>query len=703
MKKNVSILFIVFLFCFSIKTFSQKNIQAQIDSLTTSLKSSKEDTTKVKTLLSLTEIYRHSNPEKCPDLIKQALSLSQKLNYQKGIGKTKYQEGLVEYGKGNFSKAKSKYLEALSIFDTLKDEGSKAKAIYFLGVTSVFLGDYSKANDNFFTALRIFEKLGDKKSVGDSYTGIANVYGRQGNTIKELEYHTKALNIKLAQKDDYGIAACYINIGNVYGREKKYDTAFTYYNKGLKLAEEMHNQRWILNALGNIGTIYTQQGKFKEGLDYLVKCFDIAEKIGDKQSMATTLNTIGGAYDEMGDKEKSKQYNEQALKIATEIGSKNEMKQSYVNLSTTYAELGDYKQAYSYHKLFSNMKDTILNEENSKQINEMQAKYDNEKQEQEITLLNKDKEIQTAHLKQKNIIIWSVGGGLAITVVLALFVLIQFKQKKKANLALESAYIQIEEKNTSITDSINYAKRIQTAILPSLENIQKHLSEVFVLYKPKDIVSGDFYWFTEKNGYSILAVADCTGHGVPGAFMSMIGNDLLTQIIIEKGISQPNLILTQLHEGVKNALKQDDRQSEAKDGMDIAIVKCKSENGKIDLDYSGALRPFWLIKKNETELQEIKPDKHSIGGSYSNDQRIFTNHSLTLLEGDTFYLTTDGYADQFGGETGKKMMTKNMKELIIRIQSSPMSQQKEILEKSLSDWQLNREQIDDVLVIGVRV
>ena len=702
--KNILFLFaLLLLFCIPKTTFSQNNIQAQIDSLTLCLKSPKEDTTRVKALLALVDIYRHSNPDKCPDLLKQALALSQKLNYMKGIGKTKHLEGLVEYGTGNFSAARSKYLEALTIYEGLKDQSATAKIIYNLGVVSVFLGEYPKANTNFFKALRIYESLGDKKSIGDCYSGLANVYGRQGNPVAELEYHTKALKLKIELKDDYGIAACYINIGNVYGYEKKYDTALSYYNKGLKMGEEMHNQKWILNALGNIGTIYTLQGKLKEGLTYLIKCYDIAEKIGDKQSMATTLNSISSAYSGMGDKEKSKQAAEQALKISTEIGSKNEMKQSYDNLSASYADIGDYKQAYSYHKLFSNIKDSIFNEESSKQINEMQAKYDSEKQEQEITLLNKDKEIQTANLKQQKIIIWGVASGLVLTLILALFILIQFKQKKKANLALESAYIQIEEKNTSITDSINYAKRIQTAILPSLENMQKFLPEVFVLYKPKDIVSGDFYWFTEKNGNSILAVADSTGHGVPGAFMSMIGNDLLTQIIIEKGITQPDQILTQLHEGVKNALKQDNKQSEAKDGMDIAIVKCRSVNGKTELEYSGALRPFWLIKKDQNEITEIKPDKHSIGGSYSNDQRVFTNHSMSLSSGDSFYMTTDGYADQFGGDTGKKMMTKNMKELILNIQSSSMAEQKNILEKTFTEWQKNREPIDDVLVIGVRV
>ncbi|HLC84135.1 MAG TPA: SpoIIE family protein phosphatase, partial [Bacteroidia bacterium] len=260
----------------------------------------------------------------------------------------------------------------------------------------------------------------------------------------------------------------------------------------------------------------------------------------------------------------------------------------------------------------------------------------------------------------------------------------------------------IELKNKDITDSINYAKRIQTAILPSVENIQKHLLNSFIIYQPKDIVSGDFYWFTEKDNRFIVAIADCTGHGVPGAFMSMIGNDILTQIVIEKGITTPNIILSNLHEGVKKSLKQDTNESETKDGMDIAIVSF-GKNDYSTIEYAGALRPLWLLKKNAVEIIELKADKHSIGGAYSEQTTDFTNHTIKLDKGDSIYLSTDGYADQFGGEFGKKMMTKNMKELLISIQSKSMVEQQNILENNFKIWKASREQVDDVLVFGVRI
>jgi serine phosphatase RsbU (regulator of sigma subunit) len=704
MLKKIKLLsFVIVFLCYASSAKAERNPQNQIDSLKNVLKIIPADTNRVKTLFGLAVIFRETDLNTSQKYVDQSLALSQQLNYKKGIAEAIHMSGLINYDRGNFAAAKLQYKKALALYDEIGEGSRAAEVIYHIATADYYMGDNKAAIDNVLKALKIYESLKDKSQIADCYIAMANIYNAQGNAIKDLEYNLKALKIKQELNDKYGIAACYTNIGNVYGEKHSNDTALIYYFKGLKIAKEIQDQSWTINTLGNIGIIYIQQKKFKEGLEYLAQCMDLAKKIGDKQAIASTYNTIGQTYEDMGDLEKAKQNDELALQMTKEIGSKNEIKTSYDNLASVYSKMGDYKNAYLYHKLYSAIKDTLLNESNSKQVTEMGAKYETEKKDNEITLLNKNNEIQIAKSKQQQIIIWAIGAGLFLVVILAFFIFKQFKQKQKANLALESAYIQIEEKNTSITDSINYAKRIQTAILPSIENIQKSLSEVFVLYKPKDIVSGDFYWFTEKNGYSIIAVADCTGHGVPGAFMSMIGNDLLTQIIIEKGINQPNLILTQLHEGVKTALKQDDRQSEAKDGMDIAIVKCKSGNGIVELEYSGALRPFWLVKNGEKELQEIKPDKHSIGGSYSNDQRLFTNHSLTLSKGDTFYLTTDGYADQFGGELGKKMMTKNMKELILSIQSSNMNEQKIVLENSFKNWQLDREQIDDVLVVGVRV
>lgn len=252
-------------------------------------------------------------------------------------------------------------------------------------------------------------------------------------------------------------------------------------------------------------------------------------------------------------------------------------------------------------------------------------------------------------------------------------------------------------KNREVTDNIVYAQRIQSAILPDRKLIAQSFADSFVLYMPKDIVSGDFYSFFLKNDRAIVVAADCTGHGVTGAFMSMIGSSLLNQIIIEKGVTQPSLILDELHLAVIHSLRQSENESH--DGMDVAIcafdVQCNS------LEYAGANRPLWLMKNNE--LQTIKADKVPIGGTQIFRTENYTNHTIALSPSDTIYIFTDGYADQFGGENGKKMMTAKFKELLLSIQQLTMQEQETTLKEFFMNWKNNHEQVDDVLVMGMRV
>ena len=260
----------------------------------------------------------------------------------------------------------------------------------------------------------------------------------------------------------------------------------------------------------------------------------------------------------------------------------------------------------------------------------------------------------------------------------------------------------IEEKNKDITDSINYAKRIQEAILPAKELKYKLFPDAFVLFKPKDIVSGDFYWFAEKNGKRLIASADCTGHGVPGALMSMIGNNFLNEIVNEKGITSPDEILNLLHKEIRKALKQSE-SSEAKDGMDIALLTFNSEteSDSYRIEYAGAQRPLWMIKNNL--LEEIKANKFSIGGLQSETERKFTKHKITLTKNDCVYIFSDGFADQFGGAEGKKFMSKQFKTLLLSIHQKPMSEQEKILNDTIDKWKGSVQQIDDILVIGIRI
>lgn len=258
---------------------------------------------------------------------------------------------------------------------------------------------------------------------------------------------------------------------------------------------------------------------------------------------------------------------------------------------------------------------------------------------------------------------------------------------------------ELAQKNKDITSSIQYAKRIQLAILPPLEQIYRHFPESFVLYKPKDIVSGDFYWFGVKGGIKIIAAVDCTGHGVPGAFMSMIGHNLLNQIISENGIIQPDQILNALHNGVQSALKQGTNVVDTSDGMDVALCAIDTKNNEIK--YAGAYRPIYIV--NDNKFEKIEADKFPIGGSQLDVERKFKCHTIQYQKGDTLYMSSDGYADQFGGAKGKKFMVKRFNDLLASVYKKEMKEQSLILEQTIVEWQGTLQQVDDILVVGIRL
>lgn len=268
------------------------------------------------------------------------------------------------------------------------------------------------------------------------------------------------------------------------------------------------------------------------------------------------------------------------------------------------------------------------------------------------------------------------------------------KQKEE----IEQQRDEIADKNRSITDSIEYASRIQTAVLPSDEFAQEILPEHFILFRPRDIVSGDFYWMTKRDNQLVLIAADCTGHGVPGAFMSMLGVSFLNEIVNRHEITEASAILNSLRTDIKKTLGQEGKEGEAKDGMDIAL--CIVDLEKMKMQYAGAYNPLYLYRNNE--LMEVKADRMPIG-IYIKEKDSFTNNEIDLQKGDVFYLFSDGFQDQFGGEDGSKFKTKNFKKLLLEIHQKPMAQQREILDKRIDEWRGKWEQVDDIIVMGVRV
>ncbi|HET6992623.1 MAG TPA: SpoIIE family protein phosphatase, partial [Bacteroidia bacterium] len=362
--------------------------------------------------------------------------------------------------------------------------------------------------------------------------------------------------------------------------------------------------------------------------------------------------------------------------------------------------IGNFKDAYAFMEKGRQARDTVFNSETSAQINQLMAEYDSEKKEQEIALQKSD--LKSANTF-RNFLVALAGGALLLLVMLFL----GYKRKQKTNeiLAIKNSEIElqkkiVEEKNQDITDSITYALRIQKALLPAPEIRERLLPDSFILYCPKDIVAGDFYMIGEFGYDTIIAAIDCTGHGVPGAFMTFVAYDLFNEAVSEHGISEPSAILNRMRKGISRMLRQKgESYTDVKDGMDVCICKLNAEKNL--LRYAGAFRPLWIFRNGS--CMEIIADKFPVSADETNEAIPFTQHEIPLSPGDVIYMFTDGYADQFGGPKGKKFKVSKLKELLVQIHKLPMNEQHDQLEKTFAEWKGNLEQLDDVLVIGIRV
>ncbi|HXB40708.1 MAG TPA: tetratricopeptide repeat protein, partial [Bacteroidia bacterium] len=528
------------------------------------------------------------------------------------------------------------------------------------------LKKYTIALDYINKAMQIDKEIGDKKGYSNAIGNLSNLYDEMGDPEKALEYGLEFLKLEEEMKNKSNLAGMLSNIGSLYDELGEKDKALEYYKKSLVMAEELGNDEIILANEINIGTWHMDKKQF---------------------AIATV-------------------YFNKALGLAGQMGSKPHESECYRMLAVVYRGQNDFVKAYDYLDRYNELKDTLLNEENSKQINQMSAMYEKDKQELKIVALEKEKVLSEQVIEKQNNFRKVLVTVVVLIILLAVVLLFAFVNKRKANQLLEAQNSEIqqqkeviEESNKNMTDSITYAKRIQEAILPAKELKYRLFPDAFVFYHPRDIVSGDFYWFAEKEGRRIIAAVDCTGHGVPGAFMSMIGIDQLNHIVLQNGITQPAEILNHLQKSIRGALKQDTNDENiTKDGMDIAL--CTFTKNKVE--YAGANRSLVLIRKNK-EVEVIDANHFSIGGLQHGEEKTFTNHSVDISSGDCFYIFTDGFSDQFGGPKGKKFRVKNLKELLATISDKKMSEQEEILSKTLSDWKGKLEQVDDILIIGVRV
>ena len=454
--------------------------------------------------------------------------------------------------------------------------------------------------------------------------------------------------IKRDLGDKSGIASTLSNIGGVYKLQGNYVKALEITLEALDIQEEIGDKSGIITSLNNIGSYYHSQANFDKSLEYMLKSLKLQEESGETDLMSSTLGDIGDQYRMKKEPEEALNYYKRALALAENKLGVLEMKRCYEGMAHAYSMLNNAEKSYEYSTKLLSLKDSLGKVQNQKMVAEMQAKFETERKQKENELL-------IAKARQRTFLLYGISLFSVIIVVLAIMIFVRYRSNRKLSVMLERKNYSINQQKEKITSSITYAKRIQEAILPRVENIQNTFPDSFIYFKPKEIVSGDFYWFARKGKDAYLAVVDCTGHGVPGAFMSMIGNDLLNQIINVQNINEPNEVLNNLHLDVKMALKQEEG-TENHDGMDIALCKLNLETN--ELEFASANRVLYFFKDKRDDMMELRGDSQSIGGLINPGNRNYTSHKLKLDKGDSFYIFSDGLTDQFGGPEGKKIWAK---------------------------------------------
>ena len=500
------------------------------------------------------------------------------------------------------------------------------------------------------------------------------------------------------------------NIGSTNRKLRKFDEALRYFNRALAIAKKEGYSKLEEAFLNNMGNVYGDKGDYSKSLESFLQFLKIKEGQDDKRDMAICLSNIGGLYNKIENYKLAIKYFERSMLLAEELEFTILQHHIYPNIAVSYQEYGDYKNAFEYLQAYSTLNETMMNEKNNKTIEGLRAKYESEKQEKEI--VEKDLMIQQGkeEARRQGQLKYGITTVLIISIIFTLLLYSRFRVIREQKGIIERQKLTVDEKNKDITDSINYAKRIQTAMLRTEHEMFDLLGEHFVLFLPKDVVSGDFYWCHQQEDVVIWVVADCTGHGVPGAFMSMIGNSLMNEIIIEKKLTTPGLILDELKDGIIKSLG-----TRTQDGMDMAL--CAFNRTTYELQFAGANNGLYITRKGigkealtsadwivtfDSDLIEIKPDKQSVGFEENKDGP-FTTRSIQLEKGDCIYACSDGYLDQFGGKKNKKYSVKRFKEVLSEIHTMSMEEQMVHVTNELFEWMEDKEQIDDICVIGVRV
>jgi serine phosphatase RsbU (regulator of sigma subunit) len=537
------------------------------------------------------------------------------------------------------------------------------------------------------------------------YSALGLIYEKIGNYQGAVNVETDAIKYSKFLNDVKGVNISHFNLGNYYAKLLQFNEAIKEYEtaeNGFIINSDSIYLPYVYNAYGNV---FSQKGDYTRALDYFQKSHALSLRYTpeDQLAIAIALQNIGEMLGKLGRTDEGIEKCFQSAELFRQTGDLSNLYTAYYNIADLYEVKGDFKKSNEYYKMYVGLKDSVFNEDTRNTIHEMSIKYETEKKEQENKIL-------TADNQKQQVAIYSTCGGLLLMIGLVFSVYKSNRLKTKANRQLEEKNRIIhqqkqlvEEKQTEIIDSISYAKRLQEAILPPIQLLQKSFKDVFIYYQPKDIVAGDFYWcetLTANNTeYTFIAAADCTGHGVPGALVSVVCSNALNRAVHEFALTEPGKILDKTRELVVKTFAKSEKS--VKDGMDISLMCIRRSDQQRNITWAGANNPVYIL--SDQRIKEIKPDKFPVGDYVNYQDHQFKTHEVFLNNSDRVFLFSDGLPDQFGGPDNKKYKYKRLQEKLVESAHLGLAEQKIFMQKDLVDWQGTNEQVDDILLIGFEV
>lgn len=653
------------------------------------------------------------NPDSGLALAKLQLALAEKSKNLKAESYAYNTMGVACINKDDLDNALVYHQKAYAIREKMQDKKGMAVSLNNIGIVYNYKGDVVSSIDYYQRSLKLKQEIGDMRGVAAAYSNIGQVYINQDLNETALTYMLASLHIRDSLQDMRGIEDSYIRLASYYGTLEDYEKSIEYTRKSIEISKELQHKKILANSYYLLGVNYKELNKLDSAQHYLEIAHDMRVEMDDVEG-------LGDVYESLGEVQLSQKNYKKAITLCVkslEYAGTDfpEVEQEACDcLQEAYEGVGDYKNALVFLHRYNTLKDSMNTLEKAKNITRKIFQFEFEKRsfadslriarENEVKDLNRKEEVH----QQK---IYTIAGviGFILMVIIAIVLLRGYRQKQKNNDALEiknkiitdqkleveDQKILVEEKNKAVLDSINYAQRLQLAILPSEKSWNETFPDSFIFYLPKDIVAGDFYWVERSGGLVLFAAADCTGHGVPGALVSVVCSNALNRAVKEFNLTDPGKILDKVTELVLETFANSEK--EVSDGMDISL--CVLNRKDNSLKWAGANNPIWFLSQGK--INEVAPNKQPVGKS---DSPVpFTTHHIQLSKGDTVYLFTDGFADQFGGPRGKKFKYRPFQEQLFANSTKSMSEQKRILHETFESWKGNLEQVDDVCVLGIKI